>query len=220
MIVCDYSDSDLFSSFTDCGGKPADIYFALDASNSIWPEDFKKQLAFVRDLISLFDISPTKTRVGLVTFSDRVRPIFDFSSLQTKENLFKQMSNITFMSGRTRTADALKFVHEQGFSRDVARREVAHIILVFTDGLSKRPHETAREAELAKRDGIYLFSIGIGMSVERTELRDIASDPDDDFVFHVSNFSVLGTIKNILAIKTCAIQPEEYVADQHEIGKT
>jgi len=48
---------------------------------------------------------------------------------------------------------------------------VAHIILVFTDGLSKSPHLTAREAELAKRDGIYLFSIGIGMSVERTELQ-------------------------------------------------
>lgn len=128
------------------------------------------------------------------------------------------MENITFMSGRTKTADALKFVHEQGFSPDVARREVAHIMFVFTDGISKRPHETAREAELAKRDGIYMFSIGIGMSVERTELRDIASDPDDDFVFHVSNFSVLNTIRNILAIKTCAIQPKDYVADQTEVG--
>jgi len=67
------------------------------------------------------------------------------------------------MRDRTKTADAIKFIHEQGFSRDVARREVAHIILLFTDGLSKTPHETAREAELAKRDGIYLFSIGIGM---------------------------------------------------------
>lgn len=55
--------------------------------------------------------------------------------------------------------------------RDVARREVAHIILVFTDGLSQKPDRTAREAELAKRDGIYLFSIGIGSSVERTELQ-------------------------------------------------
>jgi len=44
-------------------------------------------------------------------------------------------------------------------------------------------------------------------------LQDIASDPDDDFVFHVSNFSVLNTIRNILAIKTCAVQPEDYVAD-------
>ncbi|XP_053405709.1 cartilage matrix protein-like isoform X2 [Mercenaria mercenaria] len=211
------ADIDPRLNVTNCGGKPADIYFALDASNSIWPEDFKKQLTFVRDLITLFDVSQTKTRVGLVTFSDRVKPIFDLNTLQIKENLFKQMENVTFMSGRTKTADALKFVHEQGFSPDVARPEVAHIMFVFTDGISKRPHETAREAELAKRDGIYMFSIGIGMSVEKTELRDIASDPDDDFVFHVSNFSVLDTIRNILAIKTCAIQPEDFVSDQKEI---
>jgi len=102
---------------TDCGGKPADIYFALDASNSIWPEDFKKQLAFVRDLIMLFDISDKKTRVGLVTFSDEVKPIFDFNTKQDKEHLIKQMSNITFMSGRTKTSEALRFIHEQGFSR-------------------------------------------------------------------------------------------------------
>ncbi|KAL4227504.1 hypothetical protein ACF0H5_012948 [Mactra antiquata] len=210
-------DIDPRLNVTNCGGKPADIYFALDASNSIWPIDFKKQLKFVRDLISMFDVGPKKTRVGLVTFSDRVRPIFDFNTKQDNSVLFKHMENITFMSGRTKTADALKFVHEQGFSRDVARPEVAHIILIFTDGLSKRPHETAREAELAKRDGIYLFSIGIGMSVERTELRDIASDPDDDFVFHVSNFSVLNTIKNILAIKTCAIEPENFVRDQENL---
>ncbi|WAQ98536.1 MATN1-like protein [Mya arenaria] len=207
------ADIDPSLNVTNCGGKPADIYFALDASNSIWPEDFKKQLNFVRDLISLFDVSATKTRIGLVTFSDTVRPIFDFNTKQEKSNLIALMNNITFMSGRTKTSDALKFIHEQGFSRDVARREVAHIILVFTDGISKTPHETAREAELAKRDGIYLFSIGIGMSVERTELEDIASEPVDDYVFHVSNFSVLNTIKNILAIKTCALQPEDYVAD-------
>ncbi|XP_052279296.1 cartilage matrix protein-like isoform X3 [Dreissena polymorpha] len=210
------ADIDPSLNVTNCGGKPADIYFALDASSSIWPEDFKKQLAFIRDLISLFDITPTKTRVGLVTFSDTVKPIFDFNTPQTKDHLIDQMANISFMSGRTKTADAIRFIHEQGFSRDVARREVAHIVLIFTDGLSKTPHETAREAELAKRDGIYLFSIGIGSSVERTELQDIASDPDDDFVFHVSNFSVLNTIKNILAIKTCSVQSKDYVADAAE----
>ena len=122
------------------------------------------------------------------------------------------------MSGRTKTSEALTFIREQGFSPTVSRREVAHIVLVFTDGLSKNPRDTARAAELAKRDGIYLFSIGIGMAVERTELQDIASEPVDDFVFHVSNFSVLRTLRNILAFKTCAIQPDNHLADQHHLG--
>ena len=29
------------------------------------------------------------------------------------------------------------------------------------------------------------------MSDEKTELTDIASEPEDDFVFHVANFNVL-----------------------------
>jgi collagen type VI alpha len=221
ILVSAVMSPHLYSNFifvVDCGGKPADIYFALDASSSVWPIDFKKQLTFIESLISLFDVSQKKTRVGLVLFSDRVQPIFDFNTLQTKENLISKMKNITFMSGRTKTAEALKFVHEQGFSPDVARQGVAHIMFVFTDGISKRPHVTAREAELAKRRGIYMFAVGIGRSVEKTELKDIASEPSDDFVFHVSNFSVLGTIRNILAIKTCAIQPENFVADQKKFG--
>ena len=199
----------------DCGGKPADIYFALDASNSIWPEDFKKQLIFLQDLVSMFDISPKKTRVGLITYSDTVRPIFGFDTKQEKNILIDKIANVKFMGGRTKTSEAFKFIREQGFSPDVARREVAHIVLTFTDGLSKNPRDTAREAELAKRKGIYLFAIGIGMSVEKTELADIASEPEDDFVFHVANFSVLNTIKDILAIKTCAVNQPEFVADDN-----
>lgn len=68
------SDIDPSLIVSNCGGKPADIYFVLDASNSIWPEDFKKQLSFVRDLIYIFDISEDKTRVGVITFSDYVNP--------------------------------------------------------------------------------------------------------------------------------------------------
>ena len=130
-----------------------------------------------------------------------------------------KIANVTFMGGRTKTSEAFKFLREQGFSPDVARREVAHIVLTFTDGLSKNPRDTAREAELARRKGIYLFSIGIGMSVEKTELAEIASEPEDDFVFHVANFSVLNTIKDILAIKTCAVDQPEFVADEHRYGK-
>ena len=138
---------------------------------------------------------------------------------QEKSSLKEIIANVTFMGGRTKSSEAFKFLREQGFSPDVARREVAHIVLTFTDGLSKNPRDTAREAELAKRQGIYLFSIGIGMSVEKTELADIASEPEEDFVFHVANFSVLNTIKDILAIKTCAVQQPDFIADEQHFGK-
>lgn len=57
----------------ECRGKPADIYFLLDASSSVWVYHFHTLvLPFVRDLVSSFHISPLHTRVGLVTFSNDV----------------------------------------------------------------------------------------------------------------------------------------------------
>lgn len=51
-----------------CGNKPADVVFVLDASNSIWGPDFKRQLAFVNNVISMFEIADNVTRIGVSTF--------------------------------------------------------------------------------------------------------------------------------------------------------
>ena len=51
-----------------CGNKPADVVFMLDASNSIWGPDFQRQLEFVNDVISMFEVAENKTRIGEATF--------------------------------------------------------------------------------------------------------------------------------------------------------
>ena len=52
----------------DCGGKPADVYFALDSSGSLSEEDFGKELSFAENVASVFDLNDDKVRVGLITF--------------------------------------------------------------------------------------------------------------------------------------------------------
>lgn len=56
---------------TGCKGKPAEIFFLLDSSSSIWIVDFRKQLKFVSDLLDSFDLGPNSTRVGVASFSYR-----------------------------------------------------------------------------------------------------------------------------------------------------
>ena len=48
-----------------------------------------------------------------------------------------------------------------------------------------------------------MFAIGVGKYVDRKELSDIASDPDDDHMFMVDDFNALSTILEMLAAKTC-----------------
>ncbi|XP_071109908.1 cartilage matrix protein-like [Haliotis cracherodii] len=195
-----------------CGGKPADVYFLLDVSSSVWIKNFNtKVLPFVKDMVSIFDIGSTKTRIGLVTFSNKTTPIFPLNHYSTRDQLQRALSpqTVRYTGGQTYTSSALAYVRDYGFAPNVARPGVAQVIILVTDGISYDPVLTAAEAEKAKRKGMYIFAIGVGPSIDYKELRDVSSDPDDRFVFTVTNFSALSSIRNILAIQTCQVQPTQ-----------
>ena len=84
-----------------------------------------------------------------------------------------------------------------------ARANVTRVGVVITDGLSDNRTATAIEAETAKDDGIHMFSVGVGKSVDLIELKAIASQPSIYYTFLVENFQGLGNIRELLAIKTC-----------------
>ncbi|XP_067667687.1 collagen alpha-3(VI) chain-like [Haliotis asinina] len=195
-----------------CGGKPADVFFLLDVSSSVWIKNFRtKVLPFVRDMVSIFDIGSTKTRIGLVTFSNKTTPIFSLNHFNNREQL-KQALNperVRYTGGQTYTSSALAYVRDYGFAPNIARPGVAQVIILVTDGISYDPALTAAEAEKAKKKGMYIFAIGVGPSIDYKELRDVSSDPDERFVFTVTNFAALSSIRNILAIQTCRVEPTQ-----------
>ena len=197
----------LFFCISDCGGKPADIYFILDSSNSIWIHDFNlRMVKFVRDMVKIFDIGPDKTRVGVITFSSDVTPIFGLDEHTSRHSLLKAITpkHLKHRGGETHTGPAISYVRRHGFR---SRPNVAHIMVVITDGVSSNPEVTQREAEAAKKAGIYVFAVGVGQSVDAMELKGIASSPTDRFMFSVSSFHALRTVKDILAIRTCTLPP-------------
>lgn len=210
LFFVSFASKNLFRYFlfTACGGKPADVYFLLDSSSSIRPEEFKKQLKFVEDIVDVFDIAANKTRVGVSTFSHDYRSIISLDQYSNKEELKTAIANVTYLGGGTDTGAALQRVREVDFSSARTRREVAHILIVMTDGLSRNPDSTKLQAKLAKTNGTYIFAIGISDNVDEDELSYIASGPDStvsDFVFSVDNFDALDAIKSVLAIRTCEV---------------
>lgn len=188
---------------SDCGGKPADVYFLVDASSSIWEPNFQKQLDFVNDVIDIFDVGPDQTRVGVVAYSDGIHPMVFLDSYFNKDTLKTVVKNTHHLTGGTNTAAAIKFAREQGFSTERSRPDVAHIMVVLTDGMSDTPTVTEDEARKAKDEGIYIFAIGVGGNTDAHELNQMSSDPNVDFAFTVDNFDALSSLKNILAMQTC-----------------
>ncbi|XP_070183069.1 cartilage matrix protein-like [Littorina saxatilis] len=201
------------SNFQDallgCKDNPADIYFLLDCSSSVWIVDYDKQLEFVVSLVNHFHIDPNATRVGLGIFSDDFRPVIDIGGYPDKDTLIRAIRATPYLSGNTYTDKGLRGLRTQGFRSGVVRPNVTKIGVVVTDGRSRHRSNTVAEATLAREENIWLFAIGVGDNVDKEELSTIASQPKDQFVFHVASFSILGTLAHTLAISTCNLhQPQ------------
>jgi len=182
---------------------PADIVFVLDESGSIWGPHFTKQLEFVQNVVDLFDVRPTKTRLGVLTFGDKPRIIFQLGNHTNEADMKADIKAIKQMRGETYTDDALLEARTKMLSADRTRPSVPHICIVITDGESNNPSLTALEAAHAHREGIQLFAIGVGPYVNREELKAIASSPE--LVFEVDDYEALDKLRGELAWKACQV---------------
>lgn len=184
------------------------MYFLLDSSSSIRTSDYRKQLGFVKDVVAMFDISENKTRIGVSTFSHRYKQEFDFQSYFDKRDIINVIDKLSYLKGGTDTAAALRNIRLHVFTPGVVRQEVAHVLVVITDGFSRSPQSTENEAALLRQMGVYVFAIGVAGDVDPKELQSIASVPEKgvpSFIFNVFNFDALETIKKVLAIRACEL---------------
>ena len=187
-----------------CGGKPADIVIVADASSSIWGVDFNKQKKFIKTLINAFEVSPSMTRFGVVTFSDESLQRFHLKDYRTSEAIIKAVGKIDQTLGGTNTASALRTTID-AFKRENGGRPglVAQIAIVLTDGRSMNPEDTKVAAKMLKDHNVHVFAIGIGEYVDELELTAIASEPASTYRWMVDNYDTLVLIQNMLAVEAC-----------------
>ncbi|GAB1606676.1 uncharacterized protein LOC115210527 [Argonauta hians] len=186
----------------DCKENPLDIMFLVDASGSVNPTNFKKELQFVSSFVDSFDISAKHVQVGVVSFDGRVSPRIKLNQIRDKNTLKQAINNIRFTGGGTATDIALRYIRTQGFTpQNGGRTNVTQVLVVVTDGQSANTVQTKREADAIHKTNIQVFSIGIGNGVNRAELNAIASTPD--MVSTVGNFNELKKIQDKLHTQTC-----------------
>ncbi|XP_046581489.1 cartilage matrix protein-like [Haliotis rubra] len=186
-----------------CGGKPAELFFLLDTSSSIWQPDFRTQLDFVSDVVDLFDIGPNNTRVGVATFSSLYYPQFGLDTYEDKEQLKKAILEIPYMGGNTLTGTAIRYMREKAFAPGIVRDGVDKIAVVLTDGRSRYPGQTETEAMKTKMEGINVFAVGIGKNFDPKELTLIGSEPSETYVYEVASYDALENIKENFALGAC-----------------
>ncbi|XP_071117256.1 matrilin-4-like [Haliotis cracherodii] len=194
-----------------CGGKPAEFFFLLDTSSSIWEPDFKTQLKFVTDVVDMFDIGPNNTRVGVATFSSYYYPQFGLDRYEDKEQLKQAILRIPYMGGNTLTGTAIRYMREKAFAPQIVREGIDKIAIVLTDGKSRNPPQTESEAMKTKMEGINIFAVGIGDRFDYKELTLIGSEPSESFVFEVASYGALESIMGKLALGACEAHTAEAI---------
>lgn len=191
------------------------MVFVVDSSGSIrygntgGEDNWHLILEFVTDMIKIFDIGPSGTRIGLVMYSDRAVSKFYLNTFGFMDQVVDAVVALEgqFMGGQTNTSGGLRVMLEDQFNRfNGDRPDIKNIAVVITDGESNVDRQrTIPDAEAARSAGIAIFSIGVTNAVNEQELRQMSSMPQyrDQNYYMSAGFDVLGDILAKVASETC-----------------
>ncbi|XP_066483010.1 integrin alpha-X-like isoform X2 [Tiliqua scincoides] len=193
-------------SLPECSARPTDIVFLIDGSGSIETLDFERMKVFVSEVIKR--LSGRDTLFALMQFSNRFQEHFNFNS----QDPVHQVMEIHQLGGWTHTATAINKVMQELFTAQKgSRKEATKILIVITDGRKETdPLQYGPVIQKAMKAGIIRYAIGVGSAFSdfraREELNTIASEPDEEHVFAVTNFDALRGIQDQLQDKIFAIE--------------
>uniref|UniRef100_A0A8C0HB94 Matrilin 2 n=1 Tax=Chelonoidis abingdonii TaxID=106734 RepID=A0A8C0HB94_CHEAB len=188
-----------------CNRKRLDLVFIIDSSRSVRPYDFEKVKEFILTILQFLDISPDITRVGLIQYGSTVKHEFSLKTFRRKHDVERAVKRMMHLATGTMTGLAIQYALNIAFSESEGARplsqNVPRIIMIVTDG---RPQDPVAEVSAkARNSGILIFAIGVGR-VDMNTLKSIGSEPHEEHVFLVANFSQIETLTSAFQTKLCA----------------
>ncbi|XP_019383523.1 PREDICTED: matrilin-2 isoform X6 [Gavialis gangeticus] len=187
-----------------CNNKHLDLVFIIDSSRSVRPYDFEKVKEFLLTILQFLDISPDVTRVGLIQYGSTVKHEFSLKTFGRRQDVERAVKRMMHLATGTMTGLAIQYAMNIAFSESEGARplsqNVPRIIMIVTDG---RPQDPVGEiAAKARNSGILIFAIGVGR-VDMNTLKSIGSEPHEEHVFLVANFSQIETLTSVFQNKLC-----------------
>ncbi|XP_069108499.1 cartilage matrix protein-like [Argopecten irradians] len=188
----------------ECSEGRGDILFILDSSTSVGDENFRKMLNFMKDIVRAAPIDSGHYRVAVLVFNSNVKVTLLLDAIDNQEDLLTYIDNIPYSYGNTNTASALQAMRDTIFiPANGDRPDAKNLAIVLTDGESNiNSGRTIPEADAAKREGVEIYGIGIGL-METSEIDGISSKPLDTHSFNVDNFDNLNDMKADIFSKIC-----------------
>ena len=192
-----------------------DIVFLVDSSGSIYEYNWPTVKQFIKNIVRDYTIGPNNVRVGLAVFADNVQLRFQLNRYSTQNEIINAIDGIPFLGTSTNTPEAIRYMRTTMFTPQNGDRSFApNSAIIITDGVPKINNEvneprrlTLQEAELARRQGINVFTVGIGPELTTDFLAQIADKPTNTHVFQVNQVKDLESILNQVSQAACDAPP-------------
>ena len=173
-------------------------------------------------MLENFLIGENETKIALACFNNEEKEIVNFKNFKNFSNIKNEILNLnysSFSSFGTNTARALEYANLRLFKEDLGMRAeefgIPKTIIVVTDGDSDDKIETIKNANILKRRGFNLITVGIGnLFTDEKELLAIASSRND--AFKIDEFDRLSLYLSTLA--RSANQKQALIPQEKEVN--
>lgn len=156
----------------------------LDTSTSI--DEFETMKEFALFFTSEFQFGVGGARFAVITVGSFATVSVSLGEHMTSAAYHEAVSNIEFQGGRGDVADAINLATQQFLSFG---QNAEQIIVVFAAGIFPMHNRAVAAAAIARGHDIKMVTVGKEFAINQDQLKAISSDPDDQNVFLLSDFS-------------------------------
>lgn len=185
-------------------------------------KDFETQKEVIKRIAATFDVGPTKSHLGLITFSSHAQVRIKFSENLDQLTFQATVDHLPFAAGGTRFDRAFEVAAKDLFSPSGGvRSDLPKILIILSDGKQSADYDAVpieRSVLPLRRLGVRILALAIGDQVDMIEMRQIVADSKD--VYPVKDFdSLLDDVEHV-GNKTCEIirKPEPLCTEKADIA--
>lgn len=170
------------------------VAFAVDGTNKMGNTDFNHTVNFVFNVSGYFDVAFNKT--WIITIFGNETNVY-----KTKEELENSTTPIFPNSTQVLLGKTLVLVKERLSNNDTQRDAVDIVVILTTH---KSDDDIAIPTIQLKASNATIFVMGIGDQFSSGQLREIASDPDEQHFMKANDTTdLLNNFGTALATKIC-----------------
>lgn len=148
-------------------------------------------MEFGRRVASAFKVAPEESHVGLVTYATDAQIMMNFHRFSDPEALTEARDAVRVKPHTGKYTGQALTLAKEGLFDTGHRSDALDVLVLMTDGPSS--DDITEPARKLRDMGVKIITVGIGPQIDKAQLNDIASDPDEEHVF-TSDYDNLASI--------------------------